>query len=202
MLLQCSYPCKFPASSIFSSAGWRYPVGTRSRFRWKLHPSSQAWPLLSTSNHGETAIAKCGNSPETGEFPAQRASNAENVSIWWRHHAPHPGHPGCPPFYLRLSYRYQDNMLHMFIVMINAPNECYLILYNQYSNSSELTLINALWFSDDIWWNKCGSTLAKVRVCCTTTPSQYLNQCWLISKNYVGFTREQFQGECKSYYSI
>ena len=23
----------------------------------------------------------------TGEFPAQRASNAENVSIWWRHHA-------------------------------------------------------------------------------------------------------------------
>ena len=27
------------------------------------------------------------NSPVTGEFPAQRASNAENVSIWWRHHA-------------------------------------------------------------------------------------------------------------------
>ena len=23
--------------------------------------------------------------PATGEFPAQRASNAENVSIWWRH---------------------------------------------------------------------------------------------------------------------
>ena len=27
-----------------------------------------------------------GNSPLTGEFPAQGASNAENVSIWWRHH--------------------------------------------------------------------------------------------------------------------
>ena len=27
-----------------------------------------------------------GNSPMTGEFPAQRTSNAENVSIWWRHH--------------------------------------------------------------------------------------------------------------------
>ena len=26
------------------------------------------------------------NSPVTGEFPAQRASNAETVSIWWRHH--------------------------------------------------------------------------------------------------------------------
>ena len=23
----------------------------------------------------------------TGEFPTQRANNAENVSIWWRHHA-------------------------------------------------------------------------------------------------------------------
>ena len=27
------------------------------------------------------------NTPATGEFPAQRASNAENVSLCWRHHA-------------------------------------------------------------------------------------------------------------------
>ena len=27
-----------------------------------------------------------GNSPVTGEFSSQMASNAENVSIWWRHH--------------------------------------------------------------------------------------------------------------------
>ena len=37
-----------------------------------------------------------GNSPEAGEFPAQMASNAENVSIWWRHHelgsSPVPAH--------------------------------------------------------------------------------------------------------------
>ena len=26
------------------------------------------------------------NSPVTGEFPAQRASNAENVFSWWRHY--------------------------------------------------------------------------------------------------------------------
>ena len=24
----------------------------------------------------------------TGEFPAQMASDAENVPIWWRHHVP------------------------------------------------------------------------------------------------------------------
>ena len=28
-----------------------------------------------------------GNSPATDEFPAQRASNAENASIWCRHHS-------------------------------------------------------------------------------------------------------------------
>ena len=27
-----------------------------------------------------------GNSPETGEFPTQMASNAGSVSIWWGHH--------------------------------------------------------------------------------------------------------------------
>ena len=31
-----------------------------------------------------------GNLPLTGEFPAQMASNAENVSIWWRHHGKQP----------------------------------------------------------------------------------------------------------------
>ena len=31
-----------------------------------------------------------GTWPVTGEFPSQRASNAENVFIWWRHHDP-PG---------------------------------------------------------------------------------------------------------------
>ena len=29
-----------------------------------------------------------GNSPVSGEFPAQRACNAENVSIWWRRYEP------------------------------------------------------------------------------------------------------------------
>ena len=28
----------------------------------------------------------CGEITGDGEFPAQMASNPENVSIWWRHH--------------------------------------------------------------------------------------------------------------------
>ena len=72
MLLQHRYLCKFPASSRLcfhrplKNSLHRVALvvlrGARSCFRWKLHPSSQAWPLLSTSNRGETAIAKCGNS--------------------------------------------------------------------------------------------------------------------------------------------
>ena len=39
-------------------------------------------------HQSSASLAFCeGDSPVTGEIPAQRASNAENVSIWWRHHA-------------------------------------------------------------------------------------------------------------------
>ena len=34
-----------------------------------------------------------GNSPITGEFPVQRASNVGNVSIWWCHHGTHVSLP-------------------------------------------------------------------------------------------------------------
>ena len=54
------------------------------------------WLLSCLFGHRSKKTAKLrvtglceGNSPVTGEFPAQRASNAENVSIWWRHHAVH-----------------------------------------------------------------------------------------------------------------
>ena len=33
-----------------------------------------------------------GNSPGTGEFPAQMTSNAEDVFIWWRHHERYETH--------------------------------------------------------------------------------------------------------------
>ena len=38
-----------------------------------------------TSKRRVTGLC-AGNSQGTGEFPAQMASYAENVSIWWRHH--------------------------------------------------------------------------------------------------------------------
>ena len=45
---------------------------------------SRCWSKKTSKLH-VTGLCE-GNPPVTGEFPAQRASNAENVSIWWRHH--------------------------------------------------------------------------------------------------------------------
>ena len=42
-----------------------------------------------TSNLRVTGLC-VGNSPVTGEFPAQKASCAENVPIWWRHYDGNP----------------------------------------------------------------------------------------------------------------
>ena len=49
-----------------------------------------------------------GNSPVTGEVPAQMASYAENVSIWWRHHDTdltnvHP-HQSCKTLWLAIQF--------------------------------------------------------------------------------------------------
>ena len=44
-----------------------------------------------------------GNSPETGKFPAQIASNAENVSIWWRHHVTINMHRGLSWCFIQIS---------------------------------------------------------------------------------------------------
>ena len=38
-----------------------------------------------------------GNSPGNSEFLAQRVSNAENVSIWWRHHVLYQWQGLCRP---------------------------------------------------------------------------------------------------------
>ena len=58
---------KSPASTLF----------TQSLIQAQIKENVKAprhWPL-------------CREFTGTGEFPAQRACNAENVSIWWRHHA-------------------------------------------------------------------------------------------------------------------
>ena len=56
-------------------------------------------------HHSSVSLAFVGNSPVTGEFPAQMASNAENVSIWWRHHVVTGAQAGI---YLANSFRWVE----------------------------------------------------------------------------------------------
>ena len=85
---------------IFQSAAWVYWTPVSVSLQWRhnerdgvsIHRPHDC--LLSrlfrhvwnkTSKLCVTGLDE-GNSPVTREFPAQMASNAENVSIWWRHH--------------------------------------------------------------------------------------------------------------------
>ena len=76
-----------------------------------------------------------GNSPVAGEFPAQMASNAENVSIWWYHHVHmflchymYICEFGCVfihrSFYLYVSVYFEHN-----IYLIHMLLWCYILLY-------------------------------------------------------------------------
>ena len=69
-----------------------------------------------------------GNSPVTGEFPAQRASDAGNVSIWWRHHG--KGNHECVQLIISPRWHYlwhsDETKCHRSwppLVQLNSPPE-------------------------------------------------------------------------------
>ena len=65
-------------------SSWYYDITVARLFAWwfdSCRRSDAMW-----CHHYNSVTGLCaGNSPGTGEFPAQMASNAENVSIWWRY---------------------------------------------------------------------------------------------------------------------
>ena len=60
-----------------------------------------------------------GNSPVTGEFPAQRTSTAGKVSIWWRHHVQ------CAGYKFAWNWSYQ---LASIILVVNKDLRMLTIL--------------------------------------------------------------------------
>ena len=70
------------------SLQWRHiePDGV-SNHRCIDHLFNRLFMRRSNKTSKLRVIGLCeGNSSVTSEFPSQRASNAKNVSIWWRHH--------------------------------------------------------------------------------------------------------------------
>ena len=66
-----------------------YYITVKSQWaRWRLKSLNCLFRHKSKKISKLRVTGLCeGNSPVTGEFPAQMASNAENASIWWRHRA-------------------------------------------------------------------------------------------------------------------
>ena len=72
-----------------------------------------------------------GNSPVTGEFPTQKASNAENISIWWRHHEVRGNYVGrqCIHWYWwpgHLCTKRTDVLPHNIV----KSRSCEIVCYN------------------------------------------------------------------------
>ena len=82
-----------------------------------------------------------GNSPGIGEFPGQRTSNVENVSIWWRHHGI------STPEQVVLEdtgkiYKYQVTAKLLKLVSV----DCIIHMAHQYYKST-IYFIKIIWFS-------------------------------------------------------
>ena len=76
-----------------------------------------------------------GNSPVTGEFLAQMASNVENVSIWWCHHA-------MAQYHTMLDHN-QKQKINIFS-NFPSPSQIYShTLWNRKRNSKQ-----KLWYCD------------------------------------------------------
>ena len=69
-----------------------------------------------------------GNTPVTGGFPSQRTSNAENVSVWWRHHGQSINRHGVNLLLLGYSTYYQHQNYHIFkcLVFMCTPVSFYV----------------------------------------------------------------------------
>ena len=81
-----------------------------------------------------------GISPVTGEFPAQRASNAENVSIWWRHYDIAPFHTEGFDKHSNLHISPASTKLHGFLFQVLTDHSILLVAFECTYNLFQSTL--------------------------------------------------------------
>ena len=121
-----------------------------------------------------------GNSPVTGEFPAQRASNAENLSIWWRHHAI----PWCndDPVYWRLYVSPGRNELILLTSYACIFTETSQLITKSKQHISDISK-SLLKFHPEYWFpsRKIIRTFHKVNVKASYIFTQYLHICLILS---------------------
>ena len=111
------------------------------RFLFYLYPTLNKM-ILSYLGRWSKKISKLrvtgpceGNSPMTGEFPTQRASNAENVFIWWRHHVKY-----VPHLFQSILNKTTNDALRFSIISVTLEREFAFI-----SHKKTLWYISCLW---------------------------------------------------------
>ena len=110
----------------------------------------------------------CGESPVTGEFPAQNVSNVENVSIWWRHHV--LGISGNPEYFFFVSIAY-------------APVD------QVYSNAINVLLLSHLYTQSETTHNCIHSFIHIIHIAVET--EEHTNgQIWY---HYISYSKENWR---------
>ena len=94
-----------------------------------------------------------GNSPGTGEFPAQMASNAKNASNWWRHHGYATHGIQC-----RQSWGKAHNVSTMWFIGVYEMNHYFIMVDSIVSGWRLMSYIShkiyVISFHDDIITSK------------------------------------------------
>ena len=109
-----------------------------------------------TSKLRDTGLCD-GNSPVT----AQRASNAEKASIWWRHHGIYAFWATYKPRYKRYTgYDREKRHRQPWLISLLSPGPFSHIVFN------------SLWHSSSIRHHRSRSTLVQVMACCLSAASR------------------------------
>ena len=93
-----------------------------------------------TSKHRVTGLC-AGNSPGTGEFPAQMASNSENVSIWWRHQVSFCWCIYVPPGPVELNYNYYLMKRSSHTVYVYTTRQLWQVNFKSWRPSAHFYLV-------------------------------------------------------------
>ena len=131
-----------------------------------------------------------GNSPVTGELPTLMASNAENVSIWWRHHV----------IQKNSRLRPWNAVIHTTCInpwLSRSLSSIYLPM--PWLLTAQCTALGLM--TSWIWFNGIG--WGTVMACCLTAPSHYLNQCLPYHQRaFVAITWGQLYKKCTKFLSL
>ena len=136
-----------------------YPLQWRHK---RLDGVSNHQPYDCLHNRRSNTISKlrvtglcAGNSPVTGEFPAQRFCNAENVSIWWRHHVldaqSSPWKPYCIIDITLMYAVYPNIYVHILFFFNLCTVQCLPYPFELYQwHRGNLTIHLVLWNNPEV----------------------------------------------------